>query len=94
MIDLQADANGLVVTNKFVRHRIPWRNVTAIWSRERPTRYSWSRVIMIEQRHSVWLLIAAYSTLGLTADERRRAVEELIALAERNGHTVATRDDS
>jgi hypothetical protein len=88
-LGLRADSYGVVVTNRFVRHRIPWRDIRGILVH----RWSWSGsevipTVLIERRHSLWFSIAVYATLGMTVDQRRAVARDLATLADQNGYSI------
>jgi hypothetical protein len=86
MASCTADSTGVVVTNRFVRHRIPWAEVRGIWVPRQ--QYHLVPTLQIERRGSLWFSISAYATLGMGRDRLRAISLDLVALAAQNGYSV------
>lgn len=84
---LRVDAFGLTVSNRFIRHRVPWQHITGVWVPE-PNGYETVRVLRIESRRGRFFGIAVVATLGMNREELRRAAHELADLARQNGADV------
>jgi hypothetical protein len=91
-LGLRADSDGLVVTNRFVRHHIPWHDVRGIWSPGRSS-YVLFPTVRIERRHSVWFSISAYATLGMSREQRHAVTVDLAELGQQNGYLEAERSE-
>jgi hypothetical protein len=88
MARCSADAHGIVVTNRLVRHRIPWAEVRGVWVPGRQYRSGLFPTIRIERRGSLFFSISVYSALGLRRDRLQVACHELQSLAARSGYSV------
>ena len=83
-----ADSSGLVVSNRFFRHRIPWAQVRGIWVPGRKAQFDLAPSLQVERRGSLWFSISVYATLGMRRDHLRAIALDLVALAEQNGYSI------
>jgi hypothetical protein len=83
---LRADSTGLVVTNRFVRHRISWEDVRGIWVPKGG--FDLVPTVRIERRHGAWFSISVYATLGLRRERLREVALEVVALAREHGYEI------
>jgi hypothetical protein len=91
-VRLEATAEGVLIVNRFFRHRIAWADLNAVWSTRTRRRYEFP-VVAFAPRHLPWFQINAYATLGLDAVECADVVCVLYEMAERSGHPIAAAVD-
>lgn len=85
---LEADADGIVVSNRLLRHRIPWDEVSACWAGP-----AWGialfPIVAVSRRRGIWFRINAYGTLGMSEQGCAEVVRSLTDLAAKHGHLIA-----
>jgi hypothetical protein len=93
-LDFRADSDGLVVTNRFMRHRIPWHQVRVVWSQSKSTRANFIPTLVIHRRGSAFFSVSVYAALGMRREDRRAAALEIVRLASEYGHVIMGGEDS
>ena len=84
---LRVDAFGLTVTNRFIRHRVPWKHIAGVLVPE-PNAYEAIRVLRIERLRGRLFGISVVASLGMNPEELRCAAQELADIARRHGADV------
>jgi Bacterial PH domain len=85
-IRLRADESGIVVTNRFFRHRIPWGLISTVSSSDRTWPVFLPTVEITPGKAS--LSVSVRATMGMSRARRREVALELVDLARQYGHEI------
>jgi hypothetical protein len=84
---VRVDVFGIAVTNRFVKHRIPWDQVTGVWGPE-PDRYDFIRTLRVERRRGALFSVSVVAALGMSREQLRLAAHDLAELARQHGADI------
>lgn len=84
---VRVDAFSVTVTNRFIRHRIPWGKVTGVWVPE-PGAHEFVRTLRIERRRGALFSVSVVAALGMDREQLRLAAHELAELARQHGAEI------
>jgi hypothetical protein len=85
-VRLRADRSGIVVTNRFFRHQIPWGLIRTVSSSERSWIVLLPTVDITPGKAS--LSVSVRATMGMSRARRREVALELVDFALQHGHEI------